>query len=311
MNMRGPGDARGLVAYVTCLEAMGGGRIVDGVDGVDYDMAHLVRASREHGFDCDVVAWDDDAIEWSRYELCVVRSTWNYFQDRARFVDWLHHVDTVSRLANPIGILRWNTDKHYLAEIASAHIPVVPTVFIEPDDSSWSSRLHEMLALGDVVVKPAISAGSNDTERHSSEVTARTHIDSLLAAQRSVMLQPYLADVDRLGETGLVFIDGEFSHAFGKGAILAADKDMTGGLYAAEDISARSPSSAELDLGRRAIQWIAGRFETPLYARVDLLPTADGPVIIEFELAEPSLYLHLGGRAADTMAAAVRRRLGD
>lgn len=309
MNVRGPGETRGLVAYVSCLEAMGDGRIVDGVDGIDYDMADLVQASRAHGLECDVVAWDDDGVDWPRYALCVVRSTWNYFQDRDRFITWVQSVNNVSRVANHIEILRWNTDKHYLAEAVAAGLPIVPTTFIEPGDQAWHMRLDELLSLGDVVVKPAVSAGSNDTERHSSANTARAHIDSLLAARRSVMLQPYLADVDHLGETGLVFIDGEFSHAFGKGAILAAEKNMTGGLYAEEDITARVPSPAELDLGRRAVAWINSRFETPLYARIDLLPTANGPVIIELELTEPSLYLKLGERAATSMATAVARRL--
>ena len=309
MNVRGPGETRGLVAYVSCLEAMGDGRIVDGVDGIDYDMADLVRASREHRLDCHVVAWDDDSVDWSRYALCVVRSTWNYFQDRQRFVDWMTSVDEVSRVANNIEILRWNTDKHYLAEVADARLPVVPTTFIEPASHGWHKHLDHLLASGDVVVKPAVSAGSNDTERHASADTARAHIESLLAAGRSVMLQPYLADVDSLGETGLVFIDGVYSHAFGKGAILAAEKNMTGGLYAEEDISARVASDAELELGRRAIAWVESRFGTPLYARVDVLPTAHGPVVIELELTEPSLYLKLGAGAAATMAAAVARRL--
>lgn len=309
MNVRDPGDTRGLVAYVSCLEAMGSGDIVDGMDGVDYDMADLMAASRAAGLTCEVVAWDDPGVDWSRFELCVVRSTWNYFQDRDRFISWTSHVDSVSRLENRIDILRWNTDKHYLAEAAEHGLPVVPTTFIEPGDDSWTSTLRTLLRTGDVVVKPAVSAGSNDTERHSDAEAASRHISSLLDGGRSVMLQPYLADVDRNGETGLVFVDGEFSHAFGKGAILAVEKNMTGGLYAEEDISAREASPAELELGRRAMAWITGRFGAPLYARIDMLPTPAGPVIIELELTEPSLYLKLGDSAADRVVNAVRRRL--
>ena len=298
--MRDPGETRGPVAYVTCREAL----------GIDYDMDELVAATRARGIDCDVVPWDDDDVDWTRYALCVIRSTWNYFEDRGGFIAWVRHVNAVSHVENAVSILEWNTDKHYLGEVAAAGLPVVPTDYIEPDDDAWQHRLTDLLRHGDVVVKPCVSAGSNDTERHSTVDGATAQVRALLAKGRSVMLQPYLADVDVHGETGLVFIDGRFSHAFGKGAILATEKNMTGGLYAEEDITAREASPEQLDLGRRAVDWITSRFGTPLYARIDLLPTPRGPVIIELELTEPSLYLKLGAGAAEAVVDAVLARLG-
>lgn len=291
---------------MTCREAT---EAVGGVDSVDYDMSGLVAASRELGLDCSVVAWDDPTVDWSRFAVSVLRSTWNYFMDREGFLEWARRVAGVSDLHNDLAIVEWNTDKHYLAEIARAGLPVVPTTFLEPDHGDWRAEIVRLLDHGDVVVKPCVSAGSNDTDRHSAVDSAVSHVESLLDAGRSVMLQPYLADVDIYGETGLVFIDGVFSHAFGKGAILAAEKNLTGGLYAEEDISAREATAAERELGERAVDFLRERFGDPLYARVDLLPTADGPVIIEVELTEPSLYLALGDGAARAVAAAVARRV--
>jgi glutathione synthase/RimK-type ligase-like ATP-grasp enzyme len=154
-------------------------------------------------------------------------------------------------------------------------------------------------------VKPAISSGSNDTERHSNFDAAQKHITELLLAQRSVMLQPYMADVDVQSETGLVFINGKFSHAFAKGPLLAQAKNMSGGLYAEEEIGVRQPTAEQLLIGERAVKWLLSRFGKLLYARVDLLPTARGPVIIELELAEPSLYLLLHPEAATDFAHAL------
>ena len=184
-------------------------------------------------------------------------------------------------------------------------LPVVPTVFIEPGHDGWPDQVHDLLAHGDVVVKPAISAGSNDTERHSNIDAAQKHVSELLSAQRSVMLQPYMADVDVESETGLVFIDGKFSHAFAKGALLAQEKNMSGGLYAEEEIGVRQPTAEQLLIGERAVKWLTSRFGKLLYARVDLLPTAQGPVIIEIELTEPSLYLLLHPEAATELANAL------
>ena len=290
-----PEETRGSVALVTCREAL----------GIDYDMPLLLEAVRAAGIAVDEVCWDDESIDWSTYNHIVIRSTWDYHRRYDEFMHWVRTVSAVSTISNSVDVITWNTDKHYLAEVAEMGLPVVPTVFIEPDQDDWLNSARELLAKGDVVVKPAISAGSNDTERHSNINAAQTHIAELLSAQRSVMLQPYMADVDVESETGLVFIDSKFSHAFAKGPLLAQAKNMSGGLYAEEEIGVRQPTAEQLLIGERAVKWLTSRFGNLLYARVDLLPTAQGPVIIEIELTEPSLYLLLHPQAATELAHAL------
>ena len=295
VNAQNPEATRGSVALVTCREAL----------GIDYDMPLLLEAVRATGIAVDEVCWDDESIHWSTYAQVVIRSTWDYHRRYDEFMQWVRAVSSVSTISNSLDVIAWNTDKHYLAEVAETGLPVVPTRFIEPSDTDWLDDVSMLLAKGDVVVKPTISAGSNDTERHSNIDVAQKHISELLSAQRSVMLQPYLADVDVESETGLVFIDGKFSHAFAKGALLAQTKNMTSGLYAEEEISIRQPTDDQLLIGERAAKWLTSRFGKLLYARVDLLPTAHGPVIIELELTEPSLYLLLHPDAATDLANAL------
>ena len=290
-----PEATRGSVALVTCREAL----------GIDYDMPLLLEAVRAAGIAVDEVCWDDESIDWSTYDQVVIRSTWDYHRRYDDFMQWVRAVSSVSTMSNSLDVITWNTDKHYLAEVAAMGLPVVPTVFIEPGQENWLKHVLELLTQGDVVVKPAISAGSNDTERHTNIDVAQKHITELLSAQRSVMLQPYMADVDVYSETGLVFIDGKFSHAFAKGALLAQEKNMSGGLYAEEEIGVRQPTAEQLLIGERAVKWLTSRFGKLLYARVDLLPTARGPVIIEIELTEPSLYLLLHPGAAAELANAL------
>jgi len=290
-----PEATRGSVALVTCREAL----------GIDYDMPLLLEAVRAAGIAVDEVCWDDESIDWLTYNHVVIRSTWHYHRRYDEFMQWVRSVSSVSTMSNSLDVITWNTDKHYLAEVAAMGLPVVPTVFIEPGHDGWPDQVHDLLAHGDVVVKPAISAGSNDTERHSNFDAAQKHIAELLLAQRSVMLQPYMADVDVQSETGLVFINGKFSHAFAKGPLLAQAKNMSGGLYAEEEIGVRQPTAEQLLIGERAVKWLLSRFGKLLYARVDLLPTAHGPVIIELELAEPSLYLLLHPEAATELANAL------
>lgn len=295
MIAQNPEATRGSVALVTCREAL----------GIDYDMPLLLEAVRAAGIVVDEVCWDDESIDWSTYNQVVIRSTWDYHRRYDEFMQWVRAVSSVSTICNSLDVITWNTDKHYLAEVAEMGLPVVPTAFIEPGQKDWLEHVRELLTKGDVVVKPAISAGSNDTERHSNINAAEKHISELSSAQRSVMLQPYMADVDVESETGLVFIDSKFSHAFAKGPLLAQAKNMSGGLYAEEEIGVRQPAAEQLLIGERAVKWLTSRFGKLLYARVDLLPTAQGPVIIEIELTEPSLYLLLHPDAASELANAL------
>ena len=273
--------------------------------GLDEDMPHLQRALDDIGVAWEEVAWDDEAVEWSKYSLAVLRSAWDYHMRLDEFLAWVDRVDGCTTLANSKHIVRWNVDKHYLLEAMTNGLPVVPTTFIEPGASDPVDVLRELLTHGDIVIKPAISAGSNDTERHGSLTSAADHLSALLDSGRSVMVQPYLNDVDTHDETGLVYLAGQFSHAFAKGPLLAAAKDVAGDLFARERIDPRTPSAAERALGDAAVAWLSEKFGTPLYARIDLLPTVDGPVIIELELTEPSLFLHTHPAAPSNAARAV------
>lgn len=275
--------------------------------GLDTDMPLVQVALQRAGIDHLVVPWDDDQ-DWSQFSLVVIRRTWDYHRRYDEFMDWVRRVSQVTELANSAEIVTWNTDKRYLAELAAAGMPIVPTTYVAPGESLDSAAIDRLLEAGDVVVKPTVSAGSNDTERHADSASLRAHIATLHASGRTAMVQPYVREVDTGSETGLVYIDGAFSHAFAKGPMLRDPKTMAQGLYAEERIDARRPSPAERDLGDRVVGWVRERFGTPLYTRVDLLPSSAGPVVIEVEMTEPSLYVHLGEDAAERLARAIARR---
>jgi len=76
-------------------------------------------------------------------------------------------------------------------------------------------------------------------------------------------------------------------------------------LFYAEEIAAREPSTAERALGDRVLAHVGERFGTPLYARVDLLPHDGGPVIIEVELTEPSVFVAHAEGAPERFAEAI------
>lgn len=256
----------------------------------------------QRGIDAVPAVWTDPAVDWSAFGLVVVRSTWDYVERRDAFLAWAREVP---RLANPPEVLAWSTDKRYLAELAAAGLPVVPTTFLAPGE-----RPEPALPAGEVVVKPSISVGSLDTDRHADPATAAAHVARLHDAGRTAMVQPYVAGVDAAGETALLYVDGELSHAVRKGPMLAGERTTVEGLYVAEDIRPREPSAAERELGDRVMALVAERFGTLLYARVDLLPGPAGePLVVELELAEPSLFLDFDAGAPGRLAEAIALRV--
>src|SRR5262245_30128810 len=254
------------------------------------------------GCRADVVIWDDPAVNWAGYDLVVLRSCWDYASRRDEFVGW---ATKVPRLANAASVVAWNTDKRYLAKLAAAGVPVVPTSWVEPADV-WRPP-----ADGYWVLKPSISVGSKDTGRYDMTLDehrehAADHVRRLQAAGRTVMVQPYLSAVDTHGETALIYAAGTFSHAIRKGPMLDGPYIGVPGLYKPEMITAREPSDAERAVGDQALRALSGLLPELLYARVDVVPGADGaPLLIELELTEPSLYLAFSAGAPERFAAAI------
>ena len=280
------------VALVTCAQ----------LPDLDPDDQLLPPALRALDVEAAPAVWDDPAVDWAAFDLVVVRNPWDYVGRRDEFLGW---AATVPRLANPEPVLRWNTDKRYLADLDAAGLPVVPTVFAGPCDD-----LVVAVPSDGVVVKPSVSAGSLDTERHHDVRSALEHVARLQDAGRTAMLQPYLAGVDDAGETALLYLGGVFSHAIRKGPMLTGTPPDPSGLFVTEDIGAREPSAAERAVADRVMAEIGERFGTLLYARVDLLPTSDdGPLLLELELTEPSLFLGHAPGAADRLAAAIAARV--
>ena len=265
------------------------------VADLDAEGQLLAAELRERGAQVSAAVWYDEGVDWHGFDLVVVRSTWDYAARVTQFLAWAERVSSTTRLENPLSLLRWTTDKHYLLDLERAGVPVVPSVFVEPGQGDT----HALLGV-EHVAKPAVSAGSKDTLRLRPEEQhrSRQHVAGLLGQGRSVLVQPYLPQVDDAGETAVVFVDGEISHAARKGALLRPGADLVEGLFAEEDIGPRDASPAERSAARAAMAALP-LDHPPLYARVDLLPTPDGPLVLELELAEPSLFLeHVPGSAA-------------
>ena len=290
------------IALVTCAA----------LPDLDPDELLLKTGLEGEGYQVASCIWTDVSVDWSAYDLVVVRSPWDYTDFHEDFISWAKRVDAVTTLLNPADVIEWNTDKRYLRDLLDAGVPVVPTVFLEPGGlTEWEPPV----GFAEYVVKPAVSAGSRDTMRYIAAEPmeiARAHARRLLDANRVVMIQPYLEAVDTIGETAIIYMGGEFSHSIRKGPMLApnAEGERVEGLYVVETIDPRTPTDAEHAAARQVLAAIPGGSDRVLYARVDLIPGSDGePLLLELELTEPSLFFAKHESAAANMVKAIMARL--
>jgi len=277
---------------------------------VDTDLSYLSRALGDRGIITEIVDWDNASIDWSRYSMAIVRSPWDYHRRYPEFLAWLDAVSAATTLQNSAEIIRWNTNKEYLTELIDAQIGVIPTTFVRSAEDLVTITNEGMLER-DIVVKPTISAGSNNTERHEeSPVKAAAHLGFLLDAGFVAIVQPYQRFIDERGETGMVYFNGQLSHSFRKGAILATGENVKNGLFTVEEITPRTASGQERELGEAVMTFVKKKFsEYPLYARVDVVRGSAGvPVVMELELAEPSFFLQVDHEAPSRFASAVLGR---
>lgn len=264
----------------------------------DPDLALLAEAFRLRGVEASIVVWDDPTVRWGDFELAVVRSTWDYLEKLARFTAWIDATARVTRLVNPAEMLRWNLHKRYLLALEDAGVAVVPTQFVPADsDPDWGALFARF---GDIVLKPAISAGSFATVRieAGNSASARAHLARHRArglANGDFLVQPMLRAVLEKGESNLVLFGGEFSHAVRKGVRWEGDAEQ-----ARERIE---PADDELAAAGRVIAalQVLG-LGVPAYARIDLARGPDcAPLLMEAELLEPALFLDRAPCAASRL----------
>ncbi len=276
------------------------------------DDALLAEALRERGADASFAVWDDPRVDWSGFDLVMIRSTWDYTRRRAEFLDWARSIDAV--LHNPAAVIAWNSDKRYLADLAAAGVATVPTRYVGSGD-----RLPQLE--GEVVVKPTISAGARDTGRFGPELHARARelVERIVADGRDAMVQPYLGGVEELGETSIVAFDAAESHVLRKRAVLRPDEvaplqegpiTAAAAMFDPELVGPGLAGDGERFVAEQVLAELRRRFSTvPLYARIDMVPGPGGaPTLIELEAVEPSLYLGTSPGSEARLAAAILER---
>lgn len=228
----------------------------------------------------------------------VVRSTWDYADRPAEFASWLDHLDEQrATVLNPTSVLRWNTHKRYLVELADLGVRIVPTELVERGAITSLDAIVDRHGWDDVVVKPAVGASARLTVHAAREGWVRTgdHFDRLLAAE-DVLVQPFVRSVVDTGETSVIVVAGE--------PIAAVTKRAAPDEWRVQSDFGGTATRTEMTDGLRTMTLgVVALIPGPAaYARVDLVRLSTGWALMELELVEPELFFPLAPEIAERLA---------
>lgn len=256
----------------------------DGLPNLDPDDALIADQLRKRGHMCTAAIWSDESVDWSKFDISIMRSAWDYHLHTEKFFSWMQKVSKVTTLLNPPGLMRWSSHKSYLIELQKKGLPVVETLWL--DKGQKAGDIVSQLNWAKVIVKPAIGLATFGVAKFDLDQAGRklaeAHANEL-AQNEDVMFQPFINSVDDYGERALMFVGGQYTHSVRKSSF----QKLAPAGHAGESSVPGDP--VEIAIAKKVI---ASLDSVPLYARVDLVRNENNePLLLELELVEPSLFI--------------------
>lgn len=265
----------------------------------------LTAALEKEGLRVYRTNWDNPAFEWSHTRSVLFRTTWDYFDRYAEFLDWLYRIQNKTRLINSLPQIVWNMDKHYLGELQDKGLAIPPTLFVERGERRSLSELVAGTGWSEIILKPAVGGAARHTYRIESiaiaefETTFIRHI-----REEAFLIQQFQSSVLEKGEVALMVIGGVFTHAVLKRAKqgdFRVQDDFGGSVHF------YTPTPGEIAFAEEVVRAAPG---APVYARVDIIYNHDNaPCVSELEIVEPELWFRHHPPAASALAGQIARLL--
>lgn len=259
----------------------------------------LFDAFTKNALAYQVIAWDDKDVDWSEFDACLIRTTWDYQERFAEFTQWIEKVSKETLLLNAEPVLQWNSHKSYLRDLEQSGIDIAPSFWLLQGGSYDIKSIMEERGWSKGFIKPLIGANARECCRFKVNdeglATAQAHVDRL-TPNEDLVLQPYLKSVEEFGETSGIFFDHQFSHGTRKVPVKGDYRVQDD--YGAKDYPYQLNEQEQAVAGK-ALAWVEERFGRLLYARIDFLHGDNGEAYLnEMELIEPSLFFRHGGEAS-------------
>ncbi|MFD2203052.1 ATP-grasp domain-containing protein [Shivajiella indica] len=265
----------------------------------------LENMLQDLGLDYQFEIWSDPAVDWSRYNLLLIKSPWDYFDRYAEFLTWCEHIKKLGIPSlNDMDTILWNSDKWYLREIQEKGFPIVPTRYLKKKEKTDIGSYFKDFDTHQIIIKPTVSGGAKNTLKLQKDTWQENEeIIAELLQKEDFMIQPFVEEVARTGEYSYIFFNGKFSHAVLKSpkkGEFRVQHFFGGAIHVVE------PNADQLEYLQKMVDSFAG--ET-LYARVDGVWTEGVFYLMELELIEPYLFLFTSEKAKENYKMAIEKRI--
>lgn len=250
----------------------------------------LPGAFANSGIEAVAAPWDGD-VDWTKFSTLILRACWNYHLKRDEFIGWLgEQAGNGKNIWNPLETIKWNTDKHYLLDLEAKGVKIIPTVILEPGDTTKLSEILTVKGWNEAVVKPTIGASAFEVKRFNNETAS--DIQNQLDITQPWIIQKFCPQINTEGEYSIIFFGREYSHSAIKNPKTDDFRTQPGFGGTEHTIN---PDPEIINQAKRAIDVVDGKL---LYARVDGVILEDGNFhLMELELTEPYLFLDSGANA--------------
>jgi glutathione synthase/RimK-type ligase-like ATP-grasp enzyme len=247
------------------------------------------------GASVEPIDWTDTG-DLGDFDLALPLVAWGYQNDYDRWLGLLNRAKAARwPMVNPPALLRWNSDKEYLVELADRGVSTVPTLAVEACCDEDLEEARRRFEADWLVIKPPVSASAEGTHR----LGPRDDLPSD-SRGRAMIIQPLIEEISRTGEFSLMLFGGEYSHCVVKRP-KSGDFRVQPHLGGMTFPSPAPPGGVEL-----AKQALAAAPEKAVYARVDIVPDDEGVLrIMELELIEPALFLDTAPGACAAFSRAI------
>lgn len=241
------------------------------INKIQEDLA-LKKALEEEGCIVEIVSWENDQIDYSKFDCLILRSVWGYHNKYREFKKWLEMLKNREiRIFNDVETIENNIRKDVQFSILDKYgIPHVSTDFQKGkfDIEKYYNKEY--------IIKPIISCSGERTFK-IDDVDLKILLELISDKENGIMVQPYMKEIEN-GEYSIIFINGENTHNMVRHPGIFSEKEKP---YFIQDVPSKVLELANL------VKNIP-EYSRVLYMRVDIVGS-DTPVIMEVELAEPDL----------------------
>jgi len=266
----------------------------------------LIKGFEAQGFQASPVVWSDPTIDWSQFDIALIRSTWDYLDEQELFLRVLSQIEASScKLFNPLAAVRWNMEKHYLLDLEKWGVPIIPTYLASDLETGTLRSMFADQGWQTVILKPTIGLGGSYSHRVPLDELEDT-LRRLRASQppHEYLVQPFIEDIVTEGEWSFIYFNRRLSHVLLKKP--APDDYRVQGIYGGT-VQPAGPQPRDLQQAEAVLEKLP--FDV-LYVRLDFVRVDGHLAVIEVELIEPIFSFNLVPESIARLVNATRIRFG-